>query len=285
VVKEGAEVKGRVIVYQNPAIHHQGAPTIQLGTFWSVDDISAVSALLEAAFDLGRKLGATFAIGPINGSTWNQYRFVTYTDGSPSFFTDMAYTEHYPRLWMEAGFLPVHEYVTNTAPLHDGQTGSGSFFEDHGLVMRNIDVSRLKEELRGLHPLCMAAFANNVYFSPISEDDFIDRYWPFLPLISRGFTRIVSNASGEPVAFILCLPEPIEEKAHTLVLKTVAKHPACTIRGVVSNLYSDIVVDAREAGFRRMIHAFMHVDNKSLVRSVQFEGTTIRRFALYAKQL
>lgn len=281
VISGAEEVLGRICIYRNDALHSQGKRVALFGNFECINDASCASALLDYGIDFAESDGAAFVIGPMNGSTWNQYRFISLRGDAPTFFTEQSQPDYYPELWRAAGFTPFQEYVSNLAEIPEEASFNSTFFADHGLIVRDIDVKHLQEELAALYPLCMAAFAQNPLYTPISQEQFAAKLMVLQPLLAGSFTKIVADSIGKPVGFILCLPNINDRQGKSLVLKTAARHPECNIPGLISELYRTAMSEAIAGGYRHIIHAFMHVDNRSVLRSQQFAGKTIRRYTLY----
>jgi hypothetical protein len=271
-----------VAIYHNRQLRHKGKPTIQLGAFESISDHEVVKALLDAACERSAKWNAAYALGPLDGSTWNEYRFITGSNGQPRFLTEMQHPDYYPPLWQQAGFKPVSDYVSNIAPLEPRLTDP-NFFDAHRLQVGSLDLNDLRTELEKVYPLCSAAFSKSPYFSPISAELFVEKLMPLKPLLGGSFTRIVRNEGGVPIAFVLCLPDLLDASKKQLVIKTIAKSPACKIAGLISILSQNVLNEAWELGYREVIHAFMHSSNRSVERSREFAGRTIRNYALFAR--
>lgn len=281
VVTKEDTVVGRVAVYLNAALTHAGKPVAQLGNFECINDVVAAQTLLAAGINEAKAVSAAFVIGPMNGSTWNDYRFITKRGQTPIFFTEQSHPDYYPGLWEMAGFQPFQEYISNIAPVHSDSNADDEFFRRHNLILRGIETTELEHELQALYPLCMQAFMQSPLFSPITSEAFVARYAVLKPLVSGAFTKLVSDEAGQPLAFVLCLPDLYDTSRSTLIMKTVAKHPALRVSGAIPALYNTIMAEAQAAGYKQIVHAFMHEDNNSLKRSQQFAGEAIRRYTLY----
>jgi hypothetical protein len=284
VVMLGEEPYGGLVLYQNSSIGHNGKATALFGNFECRKDANASNDLIDAATKYSRSINAEFVIGPMNGSTWNQYRFITEHGELPSYFTEQNHPPYYPKLWLDAGFKVVHEYVSNLVPIQKSNSDSKAFLEKHDLTIRKVDADSLDEDLEEIYPLCQAAFSGSPFFSPIDREQFFNKLLLLKPVISKGFTRIVSDGNSKPVAFILCFPDVLDPNGKTLVLKTAAKSKEHDIPGLISALHQSIMEEAREVGFEQIIHAFMHVQNRSLIRSKEMNGSTIRKYSLFLKE-
>ena len=67
--------------------------------------------LLNEACKVLKQQGCELAIGPIDGSTWRNYRFVTEGEGA-SFFLEPTHPSYYPAQWQRSGFLVCANYFS-----------------------------------------------------------------------------------------------------------------------------------------------------------------------------
>jgi hypothetical protein len=221
----------------------------------------------------------------MDSSTWSGYRFASGTVGRDPFFTEPTNPDYYPALWEAAGFVPFQEYVSNIAAI-SGADRDDQYLARHGIMVRPIDTANLTGELSVVYPLCMEAFAGSPLFTTITPEEFTLKMAALHPLLDgHGFTRIAYDASGRPVAFILCFRDILNPGSKTLVLKTVARDPLCRVKGLIASMLQTLSNDALAAGYTHFIHALMHTGNKSLVRSAGYGGQEFRRYTLYKYDL
>jgi L-amino acid N-acyltransferase YncA len=57
-----------------------------------------------------------------------------------------------------------------------------------------------------------------------------------------------------------------------VIVKTVARHPADKYKGMAQMLSARFVKKALQKGFNTMIHAYMHIENRSNKVSTNFGG-------------
>ncbi|HET6989892.1 MAG TPA: hypothetical protein VFJ43_01155, partial [Bacteroidia bacterium] len=77
--------QARVALYNNPYLKYQGKKSFCIGNFESVDNAEISDRLLNHVSAEAKKLGAEFLIGPMNGSTWDNYRFSVHNNHSNFF--------------------------------------------------------------------------------------------------------------------------------------------------------------------------------------------------------
>jgi GNAT superfamily N-acetyltransferase len=247
--------------------------------------------------------GCTCVIGPMDGATWHPYRFVTDRGEHPPFVLEPWHPPMYPEHLRTAGFEPLARYVSAIGA--DFDAGHRSTVADRppldDLHVRPLDLDRFEEELRRLHGLVTASFADNFLYTPLPEADFIALHRPYRAFIEPECVRLLEQeqAGGRRlvgVAFMVpdvprskttsSLPLGAQgergETVDTAVLKTLAVHPDLRRRGLGRWLTEHVHGQARAQGYRRVIHALMHEDNVSRRLG---QGKVLRRYMLFQRDL
>ena len=269
-------------------IGHFAAEEVATGTPF---DATAGWAVLEHACRLLRDAGCPRVIGPMDGNTWQTYRFVTDPMTEPPFFLEPNQPAAWPRLFVEFGFQPLAHY---TSALNDDLTRTDSRTEatretlrQAGVDIHPLDLSQLDDELVRLYDVSLVAFTDNLFYSPLPRDVFVTMYQPLRDHLVSDLV-LLAERQGEVIGYIFGLPNLLEaqrgEPVRTAILKTMAVHPAWRGLGLGSALIDQCQRAARSLGFRQVIHALMHEDNRSRAISSHF-GRTIRRYTLFAKDL
>lgn len=283
VVVEGGEAIGRVGFYYNKEILYQGESTAQLGLFECINNPEAVAVLFEKAREEARKIGAAWLLGPLNGTTWNRYRFLTEKGKEPPFLGEPTHPDYYPQLWKKWGFVPVGNYLSNIAPLDPATEKDTNFWCRNKLRVETVLPQNLAQVLTDVYPMCTAAFEAAPFYSSISKEQFIHKLSAVKPLLQAGCTKVVYDASGDAVAFALCYPDPLSPDR--TILKTAARNNPAPVSGIIAALYREIAVPSLQLGRTQLIHAFIHEANSSATRSGHFGGEMARRYTLFGKEL
>ncbi len=271
---------------------HHGAPTTTgLIGHYAAADADAGSELLEYATTWHHADGCDRVIGPMDGSTWHRYRLLTERGTEPPFFLEPDNPDDWPTHFTDAGFAPLATYfsalnadLTRYDPRSDQRRAE---LERDGITLRTIDVERFEAELAAIHELSLVAFTGNLLYSPIGLDAFLASYIPIRPHLVRELV-LLAERGGQLVGFIFAIPDLLEPARGvpqgTVIVKSMAVHPACGGNGLGGLLMDDCQQAARKLGFGRAIHALMHETNRSRSISARY-GTTIRRYTLYEKAL
>ena len=274
---------GSICLYQNPAI--DAGKTLLVGNLEFINDATVFERLMQEATTFSESNHFTAITGPINGSTWDNYRLPLNKFGT-HFITDLPQPEYYAQFFLQSGFTIAQRYFTSLSAIVP-KTTNATFIqqvEEAGIRVRPISLEQYETELEKLYALCATAFANNVLYSTIRKEDFIAKYRLVKPLLQAEFIWLAEDAAGALQAFILCLPDPYQKDR--LVMKTIARnisnrHSAGLVRYLADIIYSK----AYNAGFRHMLHAFMHSSNRSKVLSEKYSGKVFKEYALFTKNI
>jgi GNAT superfamily N-acetyltransferase len=254
-------------------------------------DARGLEGLLALACHTLAEKGCELAVGPIDGNTWQRYRLITERGEEPPFFLEPDNPDDWPGFFLAAGFTPLATYCSalnaNLTALDPRLLLLAQRAHDAGYTIRQLDLERFEEELRRAHALSLLSFRDNFLYSPISEADFLAQY-----LGVRRFIRpdlvLLAERAGELVGFMFAIPDLLRpqrgEPMNTVILKTVAVHPAHAGQGLGSLLMARCQDAARQAGFTRAIHALFHESNFS-GRISGHTARVFRRYTLYSRPL
>ena len=254
---------------------------------FAAQDAAATNELLTAACEALRARDCTMAMGPLDGNTWNHYRWVTESSGVPSFLLEPENPPEWPEYFTAHGFAPVAEYFST---MTDDLTVRHPHLDDIAARLQHVTIRAvqrdcLTEELPRIYAVAAVAFQNNFLYTPMDEAEFVAQYEPLRRFIQPELILLAEH-DGRAVGFLFALPDWLQaqraETMDTFIVKTVAVMPE------YAGLGSLLVARSHEVGaalgFRRAIHALMHEDNYSR-RISQHYSQPLRRYALFAKEL
>jgi hypothetical protein len=261
-----------------------------IGHYAALDAEAGQNLLTHASRELARR-GATLAVGPMDGSTWRQYRLVAERGTEPAFFLEPDHPAEWLEHWSAAGFRPVAHY-------HSRLVSNLSFEDPRGpeasqrlsaldVRLRPLALQNLELELKRLYPVIVSSFRSSPFFSPISEEAFVGQY---LALRSHLRPELITLAEHEDqlVGVLFAVPDLLQsvrgQEIDTIIIKTLAISPLRAYAGLGSYLASETHRQSRKLGYQRVIHALMHDSSKSQSISARY-GQIMRRYALLAKAL
>jgi GNAT superfamily N-acetyltransferase len=260
-----------------------------IGHYAATND-EAAAAVLTAALEKLRQAGCTIAIGPMNGTTWRNYRFVTERGEQPTFFLEPTNREEWPRQFERAGFSSLATYfsalnndVSRPDPRLEVMTKK---IADAGITIRTAN-SDLGAELGAIYAVSKISFRQNFLYTEIPEAEFVAMYEPLLPIV-RPELVLIAEKAGRYVGYLFAIPDLAMKsrglKIDTFIIKTVSILPEPELRGLGSLLVARAQQIGHELGFRRGIHALMFEDNISLNISRHY-ASVMRKYTLYSKEL
>ena len=255
-----------------------GRRTAALGRF-RCDTAQAGAALIDEAVRALAAEGFEAVIGPMDGSTWAAHRLVVQSDGRPPFVMEPHNPDVHVAAFEASGLQPVAHWISAAGPAAHRSAGLGRAV---GLTLRSFDLARAEDELRRLHTLSLAAFANNFLYRPITREAFAAGYQPVLGVMDPDLVLMVEDAAGTLQAFLVAIPDLSQgARASSVILKTYA-----SLRpGAGSMLVAEFYRRAAARGFAEVIHATMHEPNLSARHSAGVGGRVFRRYALWGQVL
>lgn len=288
VLRDKGQSKARAALYQNPTLSYNGQNVITIGNYESVDDDLISNFLLEHITKEAKKLNDGFLIGPMNGSTWENYRFSLYNNFD-NFLLEPYNPVYYNQQFLSAGFEPVAHYSSriNTDFFCDEETvllKEEKLF-DSGLKLRNIDLNNFDDELKKLYPFINTSFKNNFLFSHIEMVAFIEKYKKIIDFINPEFVLIAEDEKNNIIGFIFCYDDLLNEKEKSLVIKTLARDQSKSWSGLGAVMANRIISLAKARDYQSVIHAFMMDDGSSSESSRKFLGNIYKEYVLYGLKL
>ncbi len=232
------------------------------------------------------------AVGPMDGSTWRNYRLITERGSEPIFFLEPDNPDDWPVQFLASGFFPLAQYFSTLTEDLSPRADSGRFgahrAREMGVEIRPIRMEEFERELRRIYGVVCESFRQNFLYTPISETDFLAQYQllrpylcPELVLLAEKNSRVVGFAFGVPDDSQLARARAID----TVIVKTLSVRPECAGAGLGGRLVEQVHRAARDLGYRRAIHALMHENNASRRISAASKSRMIRRYTLFAKRL
>jgi hypothetical protein len=191
-------------------LQYMGAGIGQWG-FLEAADVEVASQLLARAEDWLRGRRMTRSMGPFSLSIWDEPGLlVRGFDHPPTVM--MGHNKAAYEAWVEgAGYLRVKDlytYELNIAaplpPLVQRIISSGE--RNPRIVVRKVDKSRFDEEASLILNILNDAWSDNWGFIPLSDEEIAYAGKKLKPIVFEELIR-VAEVDGEPVAFLLSLPD------------------------------------------------------------------------------
>jgi GNAT superfamily N-acetyltransferase len=290
VAVEDARITGRLSLWWRNTPAHGTESLGYIGHF-AVEDAATAHALLTRACAELRANGCSRAVGPIDGNTWRNYRFVTESDGSPPFFLEPANPAEWPRQFLDHGFTELANYestVDEHLDVDDEQSyRAAERMEQGGITLRPINLDRFADELRVIYRITMASFRTAYLFQPMDEAEYLAQYAALRPFVQPELVLIACH-QDRPIGFIFAVRDLCQERAErpvdTAILKSLAVLPGRQSAGLGIHLTAACRRGALALGCHRLVHALMRSSNSSRLIRPEFTRL-VRRYTLFAKPL
>lgn len=212
-------------------------------------------------------------IGPVNSSTWSQYRLAL-DNASPLFPGDIAGNLLYPAILANCGFAVLHRYYTN---LQSDMTFKKPVKLDD-FKIRYVTKDKMVNLLDEIYEMTMDAFRLSPLFNIAPPEAFRQKYRQQLQYLNTGLMPLVFGADGKLAGYAVCYPAYDSE---AMVVKTIARKTGREYAGVGRMLAAETVRLALDNGYKKQYHAFMFSDNHSANLSELFNGVRARTYAVY----
>ena len=210
LAERGGAVVGRISAQIDQLVlQHMGAGIGQWGMF-EAEDEAVAAALLAAAEDWLRGKGMTRSLGPFSLGIWDEPGLLVEGHDHPPMVM-MGHNKAEYQGWIEAagyaGVKDLYTYDLPTGPfpaLVQRIVASGE--RNARIRIREIDKSRFDEEAALILSILNEAWAGNWGFIPLTDSEIAYAGKKLKPIVREDMIR-VAEVDGEPVAFMMALPD------------------------------------------------------------------------------
>lgn len=268
-------------VIDNVNLRFENEKTACIAFYECIENSEASHTLLYAICDYCKKQGYKHLVGPLNGSTWNSYRFATETI-TDSFISEHFHKSYYINQFEQFGFNIIAEYITRIDK--NLSIPQASTIVNKDILFRTLDVENYETEIKKIFAFCTEVFQNNFLYTAIDEATFLKKYRALKGLIKPEFVLIAEH-NGEIVGLILALHDFYHKQEKRLIIKTLARKSGVYYVGIAQELTGRLVKTTIEKNYKSILHAFMHQSNASTKISKKFSGKPFRTYKLFKKEL
>lgn len=287
ILNEGMAV-GRLAFYANEQLKYNGEKAAAIGSYECVDHTDTSMELLNYAKNIAVENGCTWLIGPMEGSTWNNYRFSLHND-ERNFFLEPFHYIYYNEQFKNAGFEPIAEFYSALDRHLDfdseNHLANQKIFEEQELIFRNLNKDDLSNELKKIGQFSIESFAHNFLYTPITTSEFLEKYNKIEPLIDPELVWLAEDNKGSLVGLAFSIKDFSDVSGKTIIIKSLARKRNSAYSGLGRHLSELIINSAVKLGYENIIHAFMKSDNASLRISKDQDSKSYKKYALYGMKL
>lgn len=210
------EILGRVSAFFNPQLRaSDNRPVGAVGLFECRNDYSAAAILLRNACQwLKNQFGLTRIWGPLNGSIWNGYRFMTRGFDSTLFVGEPYNPPYYPLLFERFGFHVLQEWdslfvsgVERLETLLPRGAERLKLLKDKGYRFEIFERSQRPRQIETLRKVLLSSYRGFVGFTPVSSARFLAIFETMETLLDPDLFLLVYNPNDVPVGFAVAFPD------------------------------------------------------------------------------
>lgn len=282
ITHNGASL-GSTILYKNPHIKVPNDKALFFG-FFKASNANVAKLLIAKIEEITVQNKLNKIIGPINGSTWYNYRLMDSHQNKPFLGEEITPLE-YNEYLVSNDFKIFQSYASN---IQDVSNFSEKKIEEkeqelkkNNWTMRSIDKNNLSHELFKIAQFSNISFSTNFLFSPIKEKDFIEKYTPLITSLNTEYVWLIENHVGELQALFLAYENALNK--NELIFKTGARLPNCSIKGLGIYLTHKVTQQAKKNGIEKIIHAYLSNDKSTSISKLAFQAVVYRKYHLYYK--
>ena len=252
--------------------------------------------LFNEVFEELKKEGIETIIGPLNGTTWNTYRYVTEKGSRRQFLLEPWNEDYSVSLFEKLGFKPLAGYISTVM---EGMDSDGrrnlnkkieklkkfDYYKD--IKVESAENKDLLTVLDKVYDLTVRAFKNNFLYSKLEREIFLKMYMSYEDKIIKKFFKML-YLGDELIGYVFGIPDYTElgykGKIDTIILKTIAVSPEYNGKGMGYILINSLIEEAEKEGYENVIYALMHESNVSKNIGLLL-GNMLRRYTLFIKEL
>jgi len=268
------------------SLWYPGSEIGYLGNFYAQSEEIA-NELLTIAQERFTVNGVSTIYGPINGSAWNQYRFVTSGFTNKPFLFEPFNPECYPKYFIEFGFEEAASYESSILKTQEKYNKSQIELAPN-IELSSFDQTDSMRELERMHEVASACFADNFLYSNISKQEFVDKYKPLLASLDPRLVILAKEKAGklaQTIGFIFAIPYDFSRNCRTVVLKTLCRLKGAQYNGLSLALTSACHRSAHNIGYTRAVHALYQTNGANCSFKKVQQSKVLRKYSLFKKYI
>lgn len=255
-------------------------------TLGAIGDWVGPPTILTAAEGWLASQGCTEARGPMLLCSWFPHR----ANLGPQSTEPIQFEPTEPGArWIEAGYSEHSHYLSILAahePNIRAGTDQAAALATSGWSLRPLEAGLdPRASLEILHGIATRVFSAEEDFTHVDLDVLVHFYHAWLEGLDPSLSRIAHSPGGDPVGFVLALPEESVPGRSWFQILSLAVLPEHRHRGLAGWLVAAAHQAARRAGIEAGVHALVRADDHSREGKGWYRGDILRRYALFHKAL
>jgi len=253
------------------------------GHFECVDDIDSAKAVFHKAQEYLISHGKTIIRGPVNFTTWRNFR-VSYPEEQPPFFIEPYTRSYYRELWKGFGFDVAQCNVSTIEEI--SESGYQAYEADYrrlkqaGLTFESMKEAGASLIVKVLHELTREIFSDTWSFVPIELDEFSYSFNGILKVLDGDFIYLAKNHEALPIGFCFAIPDYYSGHSKRLIIKTIGILPSARGYGIGKALLYLLHNVSCEKNISQFIFSTMRSDNIAM-RNLAHTERIYRHYEVY----
>lgn len=271
------------VVMINPYLQQKMGDVALFGFTHFPKDVRIARQLFQATEKEAQNFGAVQLIGPVNYSTWFNYRWMTEGWNKPRAGSEPYNPKYMPEFAKKCGYT---EYQTYYSSIISAEDERHQYYKKkyEKVIADGFSFKRYKSSpsfsvLGELFAIAKEAFEDKPLYSPISRELFAKVYLHYYN--KRDFIIDVCNYKDDPVGFSFGYVNPHDEGS--FIWETVGLKKAFRRKGIGSAFRYLVHKYAIENNRQWVVQLLMHV--KSHSRKLINEGNIIKKYAVFSKDI
>jgi GNAT superfamily N-acetyltransferase len=290
IIAEANAEKGRLLCHIEKG---QG----YIGWYECTEDLDMHNEIMDQAIEWFEAKGCKSIVGPVNGTTWGNYRFNLACE-YPLFPGEPYQPLYYVDFWEQSGFESDIYYKTEVPPKDIIQESNLAQVQEllgkYGIIVEHFPKvigEKLENQLYTFYDEC---FQKNPLYSLIHKKTYLELSRKAESILEADHSFLLKDGKGLPIAVFISFIDvyhlakvPVtEHQRKKLIIKTIATHPNYQNKQIGTIMVNLIHNLAYQNGYEEVIHAMMHVGNvTSKVGSKKFQTKVLRTYALMKREL
>jgi predicted GNAT family acetyltransferase len=264
VLIENSNPLATVALYKNEQMNYGGYDCGTLGNYESINNQEISKMLLDHAILQAKVHGINFLIGPMNGSTWDDYRFCD-EGNQTNFLFEPHNPKYYENHFTTVGFHPISEYVTNIDKNmnYDSETIQmrEKYLEEIGVTIRPINMNEYENELKKIFQFSLTVFKKNFLFTPISWNEFRKKFFNMKNVTDPDHV-LLAEYKDQIVGYVFNIKDNLNKNLNSLIIKKLAVNQNLQFRGLGQILVKKSAEIAKQKNYKAVVHALMNTKNQ-----------------------
>lgn len=261
-LQENGQILAHAWLAPNPKLTYAGCKKMGVvGFYESVEDAEISKKILTHALLYAKKIGCDYLVGPMDYSTWNDYRFIQEAV-YPPLAMEPYNPPYYPDYFTAFGFKKISSYLssyTEKQIIDERWQKLKARFDKAGVVISHPDFSDL-DLLKKLYPLEKEAWKYQFLYMDIPLEEYLILKAKLPKTLDIENSYLCTHPKYGLCGFIYAYPDNFNPEHQAILLKSIGILPHRDLAGL-GVLLTTIFYQNVFKKYKRVIHHLMRSDN------------------------